>query len=159
MFEDAPVIFRWSCVHMYIIPLEAKKEKGKGKTRGVLIERGVGRGWEGRGQRKRYRNEEGAGVRPPALTVGRHLIYCFNYIRIYRQNPSGRATPPNARDLCEPSKSVPPSTTSFCFFFTHSLPVLSLLSFSYELVLTFVICPLVPIKMYIFNLLYMTRSG
>lgn len=25
-----------------------------------------------------------ARVRPPVLAVGRHLIYCFNYIRIYR---------------------------------------------------------------------------
>lgn len=28
--------------------------------------------------------ENVARVRPPVLAVGRHLIYCFNYIRIYR---------------------------------------------------------------------------
>lgn len=40
-------------------------------------------------ERKRgFRDVEGrenvARVRPPLLSVGRHLIYCFNYIRIYR---------------------------------------------------------------------------
>lgn len=48
--------------------------------------------FEGTREEKRQSGKEESGVkrryqtrdRPLVLTVGRHLIYCFNYIRIYR---------------------------------------------------------------------------